>query len=447
MLSPSLLLSATTTVVTATTNWTTQDANDPWIGVPYQWTVSASVVAQAHSYPLSSTPYIYTAADIKVGYWYSDLVSGKAVKIISITSQNPANITMVVEDVDRFNTFTDPTGNGIGVGGVGSGFIFEVGDDGLPILGPMIGFNTQLITSVGWQLDQISRFRYRNYINSHYSVNQPGNTFSVNQPLFLQSSGSYSVVPPTSSSAKSFVGVVSDINVPGPGYFSFKPVGKVIRSVTPALPGNSGDLIYIGSNGYTNVAPTTWARPIYINLGNGDGILLQNGVDTSGSLGYASQSNVVATPTALTALTPNVGDTAFVSAADVGNEWNHVIYNGSTWIQLSNEASSVVDAQTLQATIGTSSTTVTVGTVGIDRCVIRATVQVTSAFNSGTTLNIGTQTAHSIVMSPSLVDLTQVGTYTCEPNAVLSSSNYSPVIATVTGSPTQGSAVINITYV
>lgn len=447
MLAPPLLLNATTTSITAATNWSIEDGGDPWVGVPYQWTVTASVTTQAHSYPLSSTPYIYTAADIKVGYWYSDLVSGKAVKIISITSQNPSSITMVVEDVDRFNTFTDSTGNGIGIGNLGGGFIFEIGDDGLPILGPMIGFNTQLITSIGWQLDQISRFRYRNYLNSHYSVNQPGNTFSVNQPLFLQSSGSYSVIPPTSSSVKSFVGVVSDINVPGPGYFSFKPVGKTIRNVTPVLPGNPGDLIYIGSNGYTNVAPTSWARPIYINLGNGDGILLQNGVDTAGNLGYASHSNVVATPSALTTLSPNVGDTAFVSAADVGNEWNHVIYDGSKWVQLSNEASSVVDAQTLQATIGTSSTSVTVGTVGIDRCVVRATVQVTSAFNNGTSLNIGTQLAHSIVMDPSLVDLTTLGTYTCEPNAVLSSSNYSPILATITGTATQGSAIINITYV
>lgn len=447
MLAPPLLLNATTTVINATTNWTAQDANDPWVGIPYQWTVTATVTTQSHSYPLSSTPFTYTAADVEVGYWYSDLVSGKAVKIISITSQNSSNITMVVEDVDRFNTFTDVTGNGIGIGNPGGGFIFEVGDDGLPILGPMIGFSTQLLTNVGWQLDQVSRFRYRNYINSHYSVNQPGNTFYVNQPLFLQSSGSYSVVPPSSSSVKSFIGVVSDINVPGPGYFSFKPVGKVIRNVTPALPGNPGDLIFIGNNGYTNVAPTSWARPIYINLGNGDGILLQNGVDTSGNLGYASHSNVVATPSALTTLSPNVGDTAFVSAADVGNEWNHVIYDGANWIQLSNEASSVVDAQTLQATIGTSSTTVTVGTVGIDRCVVRATVQVTSAFSSGTTLNIGTQTAHSIVMNPSLVDLTTLGTYTCDPNAVLSSSNYSPILATLTGTPTQGSAIINITYV
>lgn len=447
MLIPPILLSTTTSGITSTANWTTQDQNDPWVGVPYQWSLTMNIVPQYHSYPLSQTPYSFNGNDIKVGDWYSDLTSGKAVQIISITSQNATSATVVVEDVDRFNTFTDNSSNGIGIGPVGNGYIFQLGDDGIPVLGPMSGFSTQLNKNVGWQLDQISRFRYRNYISSHYSVNQPGNTFAVNQPIYLQPSGSYSIVPPASADAKNYVGIVTDIGIPAPGYFSYKSAGKVIKNVSPSLPGNAGDIIYIGTNGYTNVAPAIWARPIYINLGNGDGILLQNGVDVSGTNGFVTQSSVIANNTALAALTPNSGDTALVESADVGGEWNHVIYNGSSWIPLSTEASSTVDAQTLQCSVGTSLAPVVVGTVGIDRCVVVATVTVSAAFNTGTTLNIGTQNTPNSVMNSSLIDLTQVGTYTCNPNIILNSTNYTEIFATISGRPTNGAANVNITYI
>lgn len=446
MIIPPRLLPVSVTSITNYQLWTTNDSGDPWVNYPYQWTIVLTVTPQEHSYPLSQTPYYYNGLDISVGDWFSDLASGKAVKIISISSQTASSATMVVEDTERYNTFTDPTGQGLGIGSTGSGYIFQLGDDALPILTPMSTLSTTLNQNLAWQLDQVSRFRYRNMLSTYYSVYQAGNSFSVGQSIYLQSSGTYSIVPYDSATVKNMVGVVSGTNVPGPGYFTFRPIGKVVRDVSPTLPGNPGDLIYLNTSGFTNVAPTVWARPVYLNLGNSDGILLQTGVDLSGSRGYANQINVVSQPSNLTALSPQPGDQAFVVDADAGNEWSHQIYNGTTWIPLVDEAASTVDAETLQGNLSSTSAITVLGNVGINRCVTLIAVEVTQAFNSGVTINIGTNSNSTELLTADLVDLTTTGTYFYRPNIILSANNYTNIVATLVGTASQGNVNINVTY-
>jgi hypothetical protein len=443
---PPRLLPINVTSISNYALWTTNDANDPWVNYPYEWTIVVSVTPQEHSYPLSQTPYYYNGLNISVGDWYSDLASGKSVQVISITSQTANAATLVVQDVERYNTFTDPTGQGLGIGSTGSGYIFQLGDDALPVLTPMSTLATSLNANLAWQLDQVSRFRYRNMLSAHYSVYQSGNSFSVGQPIYLQSSGTYSIVPSNSSTVKNIVGIVSDINVPGPGYFTYRPIGKIIKNISPTLPGNPGDLIYLSSSGFTNVAPSIWARPVYINLGSNNGLLLQTGIDVSGTKGYVNQSNVVANNTSLTALTPEPGDQAYVISADTGSEWAQKIYTGSTWSTIIDQAASIVDAETLQGVVNNTNSLVVLGEISANKCVTITSVTVTQVFNSGVTLNIGTNTTANAIMDASLIDLTKLGTYSTRSNVVLSTSAYTAVLAQLSGTATQGIATINVTY-
>lgn len=446
MIIPPRLLPINVTSISNAALWTVNDTNDPWVNYPYEWTLIMTVTPQQTSYPLSQTPYYYNGLNISVGDWYSDLASGKAVQIISITTQTASSATVVVQDVERYNTFTDPSGQGLGIGSTGPGYLFQLGDDGLPILTPMSTLSTSLNANLAWQLDQISRFRYRNMISGYYNVYQAGNTFTVGQVIYLQSTGVYAVVSSGSVTVKNAVGVVSSIGITGPGYFTFRPIGKVIENVTPTLPGNPGDLIYLSTSGFVNTAPTTWARPFYINLGGNTGILLQTGVDAVGARGYTNQINVVANTTALTSLVPEPGDQAYITDADSGSEWSHQIYNGTAWTQLVDQAASTVDAETLQGTITNLTTTLPLGEVSANRCVTIISISVTQAFNSGTTLDIGTNLVANNLLDASVVDLTKIGTYSIRPNAILSTTGYTLVVATVNGTPTQGNATINVTY-
>ena len=51
-------------------NWSDPlNPTDPWNGYPYQWTVTISVQAQAHSDPYTPTPFTYNGLDVIPGQW------------------------------------------------------------------------------------------------------------------------------------------------------------------------------------------------------------------------------------------------------------------------------------------------------------------------------------------------------------------------------------------
>src|SRR3954468_11238127 len=110
---------------------------DQWTGRPYQWTVTFNITPQMHSNHLTPTPFYYTGMNVVVGDWFADLNLGLSVKLVQIISQNDTRVVALCEDVDRFNTFSDPSQQGTGIGGVGLGFIFTLNDESLPVLLPM----------------------------------------------------------------------------------------------------------------------------------------------------------------------------------------------------------------------------------------------------------------------------------------------------------------------
>jgi hypothetical protein len=448
---PSRLLIAVPSNVTPTDYWTVDDGTgDPWLGFPYRWSVDFTVDIQIHSSHLTPTPFQYDATDIQEGDWFADFAAGNAVRVIEITGTPTSGaITCVVEDVDRFNIFNDPMQQGTGING-GQGAFFVLGNDGLPILSPMSQSASVLGQNLAWQMDQQSRFRYRNYLSSHYPVHQPAHGFQVGDLIRLTPTGY--VKAQAATLVANIVGSVSATGIPGADWFNFRPVGRIVQNLSPALPGNAGDLVYIDSNGaYTVTKPTAWARPVYIRLdAPTTGIVLDRGVDGTNASGYSSQTYVVATPGARDALAPNlnVGDQVLIK--DMGNgEWSHFIFEQSqTFTLLVTQDASDTDSHSKQI-VATylSDPTSPIATISAGRRVDEVVVQVTEAFDGTATLMVGTDADHAQFMSGDQNDLSLVGDYKTEPSSVLDGPNDTTVKYWLsTSGCTKGSVTISITY-
>ena len=278
IITPIRLLQVHVTNVVAEATWTdSSNPSDPFINYPYKWTVTLSVNAQPHSDPSTTTPYFYTGTDIVVGDWFSNAVGGAAWQIVSITSATASTVVVVVQDIDLLNTVSDPTQSGSGgPPSLIQGFIFQIGEDGLPLLSPV----PPLVITSQWQTDIIGRFRYRNMTQNHYEVIQIGNTFTSGQLISLTSDGTYVLA----TSIATAIGVVRDVTVPETGYFTYRPIGPIIKNISPALPGSPGSLIYLDPTtpgGYTATIPSGIQQPIFIQITTSIGILLSRNTSRS----------------------------------------------------------------------------------------------------------------------------------------------------------------------
>ncbi len=161
-------------------------------------------------------------------------------------------------------------------------------------------------------------------------------------------------------------------------------------------------------------------------------VSVENGIKACGL--YIAEGLRTATTTvvtnlvALNALSPLIGDQAYVINSDDGNgnnvnEWSMWLYDGSVWKQVSNQDSSSTDAKSIESTITTTSpTTTTIGTISTGRRVTLITVEVTSAFATNSTLSIGYKINNPSnpplvpagLMTAGLIDLTVTGTYTTQ---------------------------------
>lgn len=137
-------------------------------------------------------------------------------------------------------------------------------------------------------------------------------------------------------------------------------------------------------------------------------------------------STVVANLTQLNALSPLIGDTAYVIDSDDGSgnnvgEWSMWLFNGSTWIQTSNQDSASTDAKSLEYTVTPASPqNINIGQISTGRRVSLITVEVTTPFDGTPSLDIGYRVNNPVpqpaefdgLMSLTLIDLTVAGTYT-----------------------------------
>jgi hypothetical protein len=90
--------------------------------------------------------------------------------------------------------------------------VFEIGDDGLPVLMEIDQSLTNQISS-NFVTDLINRFRSRNYFTSYLRVYQASNTFTEGNFLTITSTGSYELSTSSTSSVYNTIGVVTSIGI------------------------------------------------------------------------------------------------------------------------------------------------------------------------------------------------------------------------------------------
>lgn len=280
---PSKLLSLILTTLTEVDWWTADDGTgDPWIGSPYRWQITAAVQVQPHSSHQTREPYQYNGLDLKVGDWLANMSGGRALRIVSFSSQTAEEVTFIAEDVDRYNQFNDRDGNGAGGLTEGEAFAFEVSEDGTPIL---IGVPPNIL-SASFQSDLAARFSHRNIFRKYISVNQPSHGMNVGDPIYLDGTGVYFKSSANADAAR-MIGIVTSTNTPGVDWFSFRPIGEVVRNISPPLPGQQGDVIYLGvtPGTFTATRPISNAKPVFIQMdaAGSMGVLLQQGISVEPS--------------------------------------------------------------------------------------------------------------------------------------------------------------------
>ena len=342
---PAKILQINITSVTPNAQWNVDDGSgDPFIGFDYRWNVTFDVTAQPHSSHITPTPFFYTGLDINVGDWICTGTGALAHKVISITTPDTSTVTCIVEDVDRFNTFSDPTANGNGGPVASIGLLFSIAEDGIPILDP---------TSIGlfpdtFVTDLISRFRYRNYESVNVSINQPGHTFSVNDVVYIDPSDELYKKSQANSQDKidSIVGIVNSIGTPGPDYFTFRPLARIVNNISPVLPaGNAGTILYVdptSAGGLTSTKPATFTKPIYIKIDSiGTSAMLVPGGGGSGSGTTVVQDDT----------TPKLGGDLDVNSFSIISSANgdiKLIPNGTGVVQLgSNVTAGLIESDVI----------------------------------------------------------------------------------------------------
>lgn len=225
----------------------------------------------------------------------------------------------------------------------------------------------------------------------------------------------------TSGGAITIVNVASDINsVP----FAGNQSGSGLVLITPASTNHLLQFTAIDARAinFIDVVGTTVEDFGLVSVENGVkacSLYIAQGLRTA-------TSTVVANLAALNALSPLIGDQAYVINSDDGqgnnvNEWSLWLYDGVAWIETSNQDSSTTDAKSLEySLVDTSQTSIIIGSISTGRRVSLITVEVTQAFDPGAALSIGyTVNNPSLppavpdgLMLPALIDLTVVGTYT-----------------------------------
>lgn len=233
---------------------------------------------------------------IKVGMWIANVAYGVCFEIINIVSQTSTSIVMDVVDVDNYSGADGLGGLDPNTQGINTSLdtiVFELGDDGLPVLMEIDQSLTNQISN-NFITDLINRFRSRNYFTSYLRVYQASNTFTEGNFLTITSTGSYELSTSATTSVYNTIGVVTSVGIPDTDWFAYRPFGQYLRGsrISPSLTGPSsgiGKIYYLNSTGaLTTTTPTSNPYPVYLQVSTGgDAILLkgQYGLQPSSSTG------------------------------------------------------------------------------------------------------------------------------------------------------------------
>jgi hypothetical protein len=248
-------------------------------------------------------------SNIKPGYWLSTQTNGQAWKVISISYQDTSICRCIVEDVEWYNASNlSSTEGGPQIGE--QGYVFTLGEDGLPVLYPI---DPSIIPNASFVTDLIGHFRSRNYYSSYVRVFQSNSNFEIGNVISLTSTGSYQLSTSSTNDVYNSIGIVTSVGIPyasgimSTGYFTYRPFGQFLTSdrIFPPLTGTNsgvGKIYYLTSTGsLTTTQPLSNSYPVYLQISTGgDGILLkgQYGLSASaggstGSMGYQGYQGII----------------------------------------------------------------------------------------------------------------------------------------------------------
>ncbi len=263
---PARVISGFMSSAIALESWLYDDGlGDPWwqgaAGVACRWTITCTVNIVNHSSHLTRQPFVYSGLDITHNMWVMGSTEAKALRVISIKNKTDTTIECVVEDVDRYNTFSDTSGSGSGIFSSPLNVIFfELGEDGLPVIHPIpAGIDIGVISQVE------ARFRVQNNALEHRFF-QLHHGFKEGQVLRLnKDTGLFSNA---TSDDIFMIGTVTSIG-PGPNHFYLEPSTKYIANLEPALAGTAGDIVWLDPiTGDRTTVPNGSNVPIYVQMTN-----------------------------------------------------------------------------------------------------------------------------------------------------------------------------------
>ena len=245
-----------------------QYPTDPWYGyafdadqgistaVPYQWKISFTVPVPAqHGSNITRLPKQYDANDIEVGDFVAGAGDGKVLQVISILEKNAGSVTVIVEDTLRYNTFKDPSGNGL-FSTPGNAVFFNINELGVPMLDPL---PSDLFP--GFTNNVISRFNWLNPLNN-YILYQKNNEFQQGDAICIENE---EFVLATAENVSRFIGTVLQPG-PGPNQFILRPANGIIDFV-PGLPGVPGDYLYPSIDGSGDLTlDDASRRPVFMKI-------------------------------------------------------------------------------------------------------------------------------------------------------------------------------------
>ena len=211
---------------------------------------------------------------------------------------------------------------------------------------------------------------------------------------------------------------------------------------------SSGVLHFIGTNLPTAIA-TSGSNVIYVS-----------GARYTGTTGVgdasASQTFIKANLTAVYADSDIATGDIIKVTSDADGEYAVYLSNQANPTQLSHltlistKDSAEVDSQTLRANVTYNGGNVTLGNVSATSRAAEVVVDVTTAFDGSSTINIGDDGDNDRLMADAYIDLSAIGTYTVTPKIVYtgvdSASNNTIKAYVVAGTSSTGVATIMVTY-
>ena len=258
---PSKVLSGTADSFVSLNLWPyANGADDPyWSGginpQYYRWRVTFTVNERLHGSHLTRTPFRFNAQDIEVGDFVAGAQDGKVCQIMSIISKNDTELTAIVEDRLRYNTFRDPTGFGL-FGTPGTVIFFQINELGYPMLDPVPGEAASDFAD-----NVLSRFQYLNPL-INYLLEKENNGFEQGDAICIDNE---EFVLSNIDNVGKFLGTVVHPG-PGPHQFILRPANGIIDFV-PNMPGLVGDYIYPSIDGTGDLTTNDASRrPIYMKV-------------------------------------------------------------------------------------------------------------------------------------------------------------------------------------